>query len=102
MLDMDEASEVIAAAGRFTRAVDAVNGTVSRAVDSFVTDRGAASALDRALTARTDWIRATFGKAVADSDRRAESLYQHAAHVVNTVEAADARGAAELPRAGTG
>ncbi|MFC9439575.1 hypothetical protein [Nocardia sp. NPDC057030] len=102
MLDMDEAGEVIAAAGRFTLAIDAVNGRVARAVSSFVTDRGATSLLDNAMTAKTDWIRAAFGIAVGESDHRAESLYQHATHVVNALEATDARGAAQLPRAGTG
>ncbi|WP_069159713.1 hypothetical protein [Nocardia altamirensis] len=96
MLDMDDPSEVLAAASRFTGAIGAANGQVARVAQALTPREHPGSAIDDALVDRAAWVRATFERALAVSGARAAAVYRRALVTVRALEDADAVGGVRI------
>ncbi|WP_280442703.1 hypothetical protein [Nocardia brasiliensis] len=98
MLDIDDPSEVLAAASRFTDAVDVVNGQVAQVARDLTPHERPGSAIDAALVARADWVRAAFEKALAESGARAAAVHRRTRTTVRALADTDAGAAAHIDR----
>ncbi|WP_280454748.1 hypothetical protein [Nocardia brasiliensis] len=99
MLDMDDVSDVLAAASRFAGAISAANGQVARIARELTPRERPGSAIDAALAGHAEWIRATFDSALAASASRATAVYRRTQTTVRALEDADTISALRINRA---
>jgi hypothetical protein len=91
-LDMDEATEVVLAAGRFAGAATTYTGQVSDTVDGLTVPVRADSPLDRDLVGKLDWIVSAFGTSVTTADGRTGTVLRDAVTGVEELTGLDLLG----------
>ncbi|KAA8881904.1 hypothetical protein F3087_40270 [Nocardia colli] len=101
MLDIDEPSEVVAAAGKFSGAIAAADQRVAAIVAQLVVPARPRSPLDAELVRRLDWIKDVLGNALADSANRADATYLRVRRLMDDLVAADADNGALICRSGS-
>ncbi|WP_330257085.1 hypothetical protein OG874_22450 [Nocardia sp. NBC_00565] len=97
-LSMEAPHVVLAALGHYTGTAHAVVAGVAGTTENLTVSRRPESPLDHALVAKLQWIKTTFGNALAASGRRAETALREGTHTVNVLSAADIAGGQEVDR----
>ncbi|MQY28223.1 hypothetical protein [Nocardia aurantia] len=91
-LDIDEATEVVLAAAKFTGAATTYTGKVSDTVDGLTVPARADSPLDRDLVGKLDWIVSSFGGSVTTDDGRSDTILLDAVKAVDALAGTDILG----------
>ncbi|WP_282779520.1 hypothetical protein [Nocardia sp. CC201C] len=89
ILDIDDASEITSAAGRFTTAVHTATEVASGSADTLRPETKPESDLDRAMCDQLEWVRSTFAAAARSSAGRADDVLVDALFGTSELGAAD-------------
>ncbi|MCX4092178.1 hypothetical protein [Nocardia sp. alder85J] len=88
-LDIDEATEVVGAAGKFGVAATTFTGSVTGTVDDFTVPVRASSPLDRDLVGKLNWMVSAFGSSVRTDDGRTGMILRDTVTAVDALTGTD-------------
>lgn len=98
MLDIDEATEVLAAAGRFTGAATGAAGQIAATAADLVLRTRPESGLDRDLVGALNWMKSAVAQAARRDDGQADATYALALAQLEALTGADLSGGAVVDR----